>query len=77
MSKFQTFYEWLAKQKNQKSPLGKLAGEAVRDPGFPKDVPSLDALVAHMQTKKADGATIATARLAWQTYSRGVKPIRG
>ena len=70
MSKFTTFYEWLAKEKNRKSPLGDLAGQAARDPSFPKDVASLEALLAHLKTKQATGVTLATARLAWQTYSR-------
>ena len=48
MSKFTTFYEWLEKQKGKKSPLGKLANDAVRDESFPKDVASLDALLAYI-----------------------------
>ncbi len=70
MSKFNTFYEWLEKQKNRHSPLGSLAAEATRDASFPKDVASLDALLAHLKTKQASGLTLATARLAWQTYAR-------
>jgi uncharacterized protein YozE (UPF0346 family) len=70
MGKFITFYEWLAKEKNRKSPLGSLAAEAVRDESFPKDVASLDGLLAHLKGKQATGATLATARLAWQAYSR-------
>jgi uncharacterized protein YozE (UPF0346 family) len=70
MSKFITFYEWLEKQKNRKSPLGTLAGELFRDASFPKDIASADALLTYMKTKKATGASLATARLAWQTYSR-------
>jgi uncharacterized protein YozE (UPF0346 family) len=74
MSKFTTFYEWLAKEKNRKSPLGDLAAEAMRDAGFPKDVASLDALLTHLKAKQASGATLATARLAWQRYSRTQQP---
>jgi uncharacterized protein YozE (UPF0346 family) len=70
MNKFTTFYEWLAKQKSRKSPLGDLAGEALGDASFPKDVASLDALLTYMRTKKAAGMAIATARIAWQTYAR-------
>jgi uncharacterized protein YozE (UPF0346 family) len=71
MSKFNTFYEWLAKQKSQKSPLGNLAGGCLRDPSFPKDVASVDALLTYLRTKEAPGVELATARLAWQTYARG------
>jgi uncharacterized protein YozE (UPF0346 family) len=70
MSKFITFYEWLEKQKNRKSPLGGLAGELLKDPAFPKDAASADAVLTYLKGKKASGASVATARLAWQTYSR-------
>ena len=76
MSKFTTFYQWLEKQKSQKSPLGNLANDAARDEAFPKDVASLDALLAYMKTKKFSGLKIATARIAWQSYTRGQGPDR-
>ena len=76
MSKFTTFYEWLEKQKSKKSPLGNLANEAVRDAAFPKDVASLDALLAYLKSKKLSGLHLATAKLAWQTYARGEAPGR-
>jgi uncharacterized protein YozE (UPF0346 family) len=73
MSKFTTFYEWLDKQKSRKSPLGGFARDALRDESFPKDVASLAALLTYMKSKNAPGVTIATARIAWQTYARGEK----
>lgn len=76
MSKFTTFYEWLEKQKSKKSPLGSLASEVVRDEAFPKDVASLEALLAYMKAKKLSGLQLATAKLAWQTYARGEAPNR-
>jgi uncharacterized protein YozE (UPF0346 family) len=76
MSKFTTFYEWLEKQKSKKSPLGNLANDAVRDEAFPKDVASLEALLAYMKGKKLSGLQVATAKLAWQTYARGQAPDR-
>ncbi|RYZ10047.1 MAG: hypothetical protein EOO73_00235 [Myxococcales bacterium] len=76
MSKFTTFYEWLEKQKSQKTPLGSLAGEATRDEAFPKDVASLEALLAYLKTKKSSGLKLATAKIAWQTYARGAAPER-
>jgi uncharacterized protein YozE (UPF0346 family) len=69
--KFMTFYEWLGKQKGQKSPLGALASNALRDARFPKDVASLDDLLSYMKASKATGLSMATARIAWQTYARG------
>ena len=76
MTKFTTFYEWLEKQKSKKSPLGTLANDAVRDEAFPKDVASLDALLAYLKAKKISGLHLATAKLAWQTYARGQAPDR-
>jgi uncharacterized protein YozE (UPF0346 family) len=76
MSKFTTFYEWLEKQKSQKTPLGNLANVAARDESFPKDVASLDVLLAHLKAKKLSGLQIATARIAWQSYTRGQAPDR-
>ena len=76
MSKFTTFYEWLEKQKGKKSPLGELANDAVRDAAFPKDVASLDALLTYFKAKKLSGLKIATARIAWQSYARGLGPER-
>jgi uncharacterized protein YozE (UPF0346 family) len=76
MSKFTTFYEWLEKQKGKKSPLGDLASDAARDEAFPKDVASLDALLAYAKAKKFSGLKIATARIAWQSYTRGQGPER-
>lgn len=76
MSKFTTFYEWLEKQKSKKSPLGSLASEVARDEAFPKDVASLEALLAYLKAKKLSGLQLATAKLAWQTYARGQAPDR-
>jgi uncharacterized protein YozE (UPF0346 family) len=76
MSKFTTFYEWLEKQKGKKSPLGDLASDATRDEAFPKDVASLDALLAYLKTKKSSSLKLATAKIAWQSYARGQGPSR-
>jgi uncharacterized protein YozE (UPF0346 family) len=76
MSKFTTFYEWLEKQKSKKSPLGNFANEATRDETFPKDVASLEVLLAHLKAKKLSGLQLATAKLAWQSYARGTAPVR-
>jgi uncharacterized protein YozE (UPF0346 family) len=73
MSKFTPFHEWLAKQKNRKSPLGDLARNSVRDEAFPKDLTSVNALLDYLRTKQATGAELATARLAWQAYARDQK----
>ena len=74
MSKFTNFYEWLAKEKSRKSPLGELAREVARDANFPKDVASLDALLEYLRTKKLSGVLLATARLAWKSYAASAPP---
>jgi uncharacterized protein YozE (UPF0346 family) len=73
MNKFTPFHEWLAKQKNRKSPLGDWARGVVRDEAFPKDLTGVDSLVTYLRTKQATSAEIATARAAWQTYAREQK----
>lgn len=70
MNKFTPFHEWLAKQKNRKSPLGDWARAAAKDENFPKELTGADALVAYLRTKQASPAEVATARAAWQTYAR-------
>lgn len=73
MNKFTPFHEWLAKQKNQRTPMGEWARAAVKDESFPKDLTSVDTLVAYLRTKQATGAVIATAKAAWQTFTREQK----
>ena len=66
-----TFYDWLVKQKNQRTPLGEFAREATRDPAFPRDVASLDAVLDFVRAS-ANGSpqTLAIARTAYRTYAR-------
>jgi uncharacterized protein YozE (UPF0346 family) len=67
-----SFYDWLVKQKNQRTPLGEFAREVTRDPAFPKDVAlSLEALVEFIQASPhASPRSLAIARTAYRTYSR-------
>ncbi|HEX2731588.1 MAG TPA: YozE family protein [Polyangiaceae bacterium] len=73
MKKFAPFHEWLAKQKNQRTPLGEWARSAGRDENFPKDLTTVDALVAYLRTKQATGTELATARAAWSSFAREQK----
>lgn len=67
-----TFYDWLVKQKNQRTPLGEFAREATRDPAFPRDVASLDAVLEFVRASPNNSArALATARTAYRAYARG------
>lgn len=79
MAALTSFYDWLTKQKNLRTSLGGFAREATRDPAFPKDVASLDALLEYLQsTPNRSPQTIAVARTAYRTYERSHAPaLRG
>lgn len=67
-----TFYDWLVKQKNQRTPLGEFAREATRDPAFPRDIASLDAVLEFVRASpKSSAQALATARTAYRAYARG------
>lgn len=67
-----TFYDWLVKQKNQRTPLGEFAREATRDPAFPRDVATLDTVLEFLRASPNSSAqTLAIARTAYRTYARG------
>jgi uncharacterized protein YozE (UPF0346 family) len=66
-----SFYEWLTKQKSLRTSLGAFAREVTRDPGFPKDVAGLDAVLEYVRgLPKSTPQTIAVARTAYRTYER-------
>lgn len=67
------FYDWLIKQKNQRTPLGDFAREVTRDPAFPKDVPTtLDSVLDFIRASpNASPQALAIARTAYRSYARG------
>jgi uncharacterized protein YozE (UPF0346 family) len=70
-----SFYDWLAKQKAVRTPLGNFARELLRDKSFPPDLASMDALLEHVRAMPQSSAqTIAIARTAYQTYVRSQSP---
>jgi uncharacterized protein YozE (UPF0346 family) len=79
MAALTSFYDWLTKQKKLRTSLGEFAREATRDPAFPKDVASLDGLLAYWQaTPSRSPQSIAVARSAYKTYERAHAPaLRG
>lgn len=71
MAAFTNFYDWLAKQKNLRTPIGDMARETARDEAFPKDVTTLDAVLEHLQKSNATASAIARARATWKVFARG------
>ena len=69
------FYEWLMKQKGQRTPVGELARAASRDAEFPKDMATLEQILDHYRkSAKASAESIAVARSAYKAYERSVAP---
>ena len=70
-----SFYDWLAKQKRLRTPLGDLARAAARDQGFPRDVASLEALLDYVRaSSKGSAQAVVIARSAYQAYERSERP---
>lgn len=71
MAAFTNFYDWLAKQKNLRTPVGDMARETARDASFPKDVTTLEGVLEHLQKVNASSEAVARARATWKAFSRG------
>jgi uncharacterized protein YozE (UPF0346 family) len=71
MAAFTNFYDWLAKQKNLRTPVGDMARETVRDESFPREVTTLEGVLEHLQKTNASSAAIARARATWKVFARG------
>lgn len=70
-----SFYDWLAKQKGLRSPMGDWAREVARDQGFPRDVATLDALLDHVRSgPKGTAQAVVFARSAYRAYERSQRP---
>jgi uncharacterized protein YozE (UPF0346 family) len=72
-----SFYDWLTKQKQSRTPVGNLAREAERDKNFPRDVASLEVLLGYVrEAKKGAGQAqaLVIARTAYQAYERSQRP---
>lgn len=71
-----SFYDWLAKQKLLRTPLGELAREAARDKNFPRDAVTLEALIEYLRsTPMGSAQVIAVARAAYRNYERSLRPV--
>ena len=70
-----SFYEWLAKQKQLRTPVGELARQSAKDPSFPRDVATLEALLEYVRTSsKGSAQAVSIARMAYQAYARSLRP---
>lgn len=70
-----SFYDWLAKQKGLRTPLGDLARTAARDKSFPREVETLEALLSYLRTSsKSSAQALVVARTAYQAYERSQRP---
>jgi len=70
-----SFHDWLAKQKNLRSPMGEFARSAARDKGFPREVVTLEAVIEHVRSSsKGSAQAVAVARIAYQAYERSLRP---
>jgi uncharacterized protein YozE (UPF0346 family) len=77
MAAMKSFYDWLAKQKRLRTPVGDLARSAARDKDFPRDIASLDALLEYVKTSsKGNPQAVTVARSAYQTWERELRPTR-
>lgn len=70
-----SFYDWLAKQKLLRTPVGSWAKQVARDEAFPRDCANVEALLEYVKvSQKGSGQAIALARVAFQSYERHVRP---
>lgn len=70
-----SFYDWLTKQKQMRTPIGEFARAAARDKEFPQDVAALEALLEYVRgSKNGSAQAVAIARTAYQAYARSLRP---
>jgi uncharacterized protein YozE (UPF0346 family) len=75
MAALTSFYDWLVKQKGQRTSLGQFAREITRDPGFPRDVANLEALLEYVKAAPNSSAqNVAVARASYKAYERAHAP---
>ncbi len=75
MSPITPFYDWLAKQKALRTPIGEFARKAASDQDFPRAMVSEEEILAYVRTSSAgSGQAVAVARTAYRAYARSIKP---
>jgi uncharacterized protein YozE (UPF0346 family) len=63
-----TFRAYLATRKNEDSPVGDLARDALRDDGFPRSSRMLTAFERYLIRRNACDGAIRALREAWEDY---------
>ena len=72
MAAFIPFYDWLTKNKSQRTPVGELAREVLKDEKFPRDLTTLDGLLEYVKASAGNSAAlISKARVTWKAFERG------
>lgn len=65
-----TFYEWLIRLKNNDTPTGDLAVDALQSSDFPKQSTDEAEILSYLRNKKAHPEAIKTFKSAWSRYQR-------
>ncbi len=72
MAAFTPFYDWLAKHKGLRSPVGDLARDVLKDAAFPKDVTTLEGVLSHIRSSSYSSTEVLSkARTTWRAFERG------
>ena len=72
MPAFTPFYDWLSKNKTQRTPVGDVARAVAKDEQFPRDVTTLDALLEYLKGSASNSTELLSkARVAWKAFERG------
>ena len=75
MAELISFYDWLAKQKNLRTPVGEFARSVSRDAAFPREVATLEGVLEHLRvSSKSSTQVVAIARSAYRAYEREYRP---
>lgn len=62
-----TFKTWIAKFKGVDLPIGDLADDVLRDPGFPEE-DNFGDILEHLNSKTSNSAVLEAFVLAWSYY---------
>jgi uncharacterized protein YozE (UPF0346 family) len=72
-----SFYAWLEKQKPLRTSLGGFARDVTRDPEFPRDAASLEAVLDYLRAGPNNSPqNVAVARSAYRAYERAHSSTR-
>ena len=61
---------WLARARITDDPAGDLIGDLLKDHNLPRQIPSLEALQAYLQSRNACHEAIKAGSVVWRRYRR-------